>query len=362
MAKKEKYYKRPDGLFEAIRTVNGKRKAFRGKTCREVDKKILEYQRELELGRLFPEIADEWERAHEGKISESTRRVYSYAVQRLKEAFPGRVQTIEPVDIQNYIRRFEAQGRSANSVAIELTVCRMIFSHAVITGDLRVSPAAEVRRSRGLPCKKREALTEEQEALVKAAGIAREGRWWLFGYFLLYTGCRRGEALAVTYQDIDRKAGVIHITKKVSYATGKPVLEDHLKSANGRRDIPLLAPLAEVLPKNRIGLVFPGDDGGYMRPHEITREWKHYCRDVGLNHVQLDDKGDPVETFPVTPHCFRHSFATICYEAGLDPRQAAELLGDTLEVLESVYTHLRQGKRQTAAEKLAEYISLEAAK
>lgn len=360
--KKGKYYTRPDGLKEAIRTINGKRVAFRGKTDREVDRKILEYREKAAKGRTFPEVADEWERTHEAEVTESTRRVYSVSVKRLKEAFPGPVSALRPLDIKRYVTVFEKQGRAAASVRIELSVLKMILSHAVLMGDIDVSPATEVHKSRGLPQKKRQALTEEQEARVKVAGEAQTAHWWLFGYLLMYTGLRRGEALALTYQDIDRKAGVIHITKKVSYATGKPVLEDHLKSANGRRDIPLLAPLAEVLPKNRIGLVFPGDDGGYMRPHEITREWKHYCRDVGLNHVQLDDKGDPVETFPVTPHCFRHSFATICYEAGLDPRQAAELLGDTLEVLESVYTHLRQGKRQTAAEKLAEYISLEAAK
>lgn len=357
MSKKEKYSKRKDGLYEAIRTINGKRKAFRGKTCREVDRKILEYQAEAEKGRAFKTVADEWEREHERDVSESTRRVYSYAVKRLKEAFPGAVGDVEPVDVKNYIRRFEAQGRSGNSVGIELAVCRMIFAHAVLRGDIRVNPAAEVKRSRGLPCKKREALTEGQEEAVKAAGLAKTARWWLFGYLLLYTGCRRGEALALTYQDIDRKAGVIHITKKVSYATGKPVLEDHLKSENGRRDIPLLAPLAAALPKNRIGLLFPGDNGGYMRPHEITREWRHYCRDVGLNEVQQGANGETVETFPITPHCFRHSFATICYEAGLDPRQAANILGDTPEVVEAVYTHLRQGRRETAAEKLAAYVA-----
>ena len=90
-----------------------------------------------------------------------------------------------------------------------------------------------------------------------------------------------------------------------------------------------------------------------MRASEITTNWRAYCRDVGLNEfVRLDD-GQVKETFPITPHCFRHSFATICYEAGLDPRQAAQILGDTPEILEGVYTHLREGRRQTAAEKLA---------
>jgi integrase len=354
--RKKKYYQRPDGLYESIRTINGKRVAFRGKTCKEVDRKILEYREEAQKGRKFPVIADEWEREHEPKISESTRRVYGVAVRRLKEAFPGCASEVRPLDVQRYIAAFEKQGRSANSVQIELAVCKMIFAHAVMQGDIDVSPAAEVRKSRGLPTKKREALTEEQEETVKAAGRAQEARFWMFPYLLLYTGMRRGEALALSYSDIDRKAGVIHVTKKLSYAYGqRPQMEDHLKSSNGKRDIPLLPPLAAALPRNRVGLIFPGEDGGFMRASEITTNWRAYCRDVGLNEfVRLDD-GQVKETFPITPHCFRHSFATICYEAGLDPRQAAEILGDTPEVLEGVYTHLRAGQRRTAAELLAAY-------
>jgi integrase len=357
MAKKSKYHQRPDGLFEAIRTINGKRVAFRGKSCREVDRKILEYQEQKERGRDFPKIADEWEVQHEGDIGESTRRVYSYAVKRLKEAFPGPAKEIRPLDIQRYISAFEKQGRSANSVSIELCVCKMIFAHAVISGDIDISPAAEIKKSRGLPVKHREALTEEQEAAVKAAGREKKAHWWLFPYLLLYTGMRRGEALALTYADIDRKAGVIHVTKKLSYAMGQfPKLEDHLKSENGNRKIPLLAPLADALPRNRVGLIFPGADGGYMRAGEITRNWRKYCRDVGLNEIIQTSDGATHETFPITPHCFRHSFATICYEAGLDPRQAAEILGDTPEVLESVYTHLRQQHKATAAQLLGAYM------
>ena len=76
-----------------------------------------------------------------------------------------------------------------------------------------------------------------------------------------------------------------------------------------------------------------------------------------LNEIQQLDSGEIVELFPITPHCFRHSFATICYEAGIDPRQAAEIFGDTPQVLEAVYTHLRDGHKRSAGEKLAEYVS-----
>lgn len=39
-----KYYKRPDGLYETIRKIDGKRVAFRGHTVAEVDRKLIEFQ------------------------------------------------------------------------------------------------------------------------------------------------------------------------------------------------------------------------------------------------------------------------------------------------------------------------------
>ena len=116
-----------------------------------------------------------------------------------------------------------------------------------------------------------------------------------------------------------------------------------MKSENGTRIIPLLPQLADVLPRNRVGLIFPDDeDGGYMRAGYLTRNWKAYRSTVGLP----DD---------ITPHCLRHSYATICYEAGLTPRETANFMGDTVEVVERIYTHLRDQKEEDAAEKLRRY-------
>lgn len=40
----EKYYKRPNGLYEAIRVINGKRVAFRGRSGKEIEQKMLAYK------------------------------------------------------------------------------------------------------------------------------------------------------------------------------------------------------------------------------------------------------------------------------------------------------------------------------
>lgn len=353
-----KYYVRPDGLHESIRTINGKRVPFRGRSDREVDKKILEYKEATLKGRQVRVIAKDWEVSREHEVSESTRRVYSYAVMRLVNSIGDKFASeVAPQELQRQISDF-ARVHSRNSAQIELSVMKMIFDSAVISGDIATSPADKVRLPKHtLAPKQREALTDEQERALVALEDRRKGEGVSLGYFLMFTGCRRGEALALSYSDVDRKANCIHITKKLSYEYNPPVLEDHLKSANGLRDIPLLPSLAARIPKNRIGLLFPGKDGRFMRESELQIMWKAYCREAGLNKIQQVDNGDIVETFPITPHCLRHSFATICYEAGIDPRQAAEIVGDTPQVLEAVYTHLRDGHKQSAADKLTEYVS-----
>lgn len=84
---------------------------------------------------------------------------------------------------------------------------------------------------------------------------------------------RCGEALALSYSDVDRKAGLIHVNKKLNYACGNnPHMDPFAKFKNGIRDVPLPAPLAAALPKNRAGLIFPGDDGSFMRGPRVPPE------------------------------------------------------------------------------------------
>ena len=363
MATKKKYHQRKDGLFETSRTVNGKRIFFRGKTCAEVDHKILAYNTEKKVGRKVPVIADEWLAMREPELSMSTYRVYRYAVERVKDAFRGEAGDVSPLDIKRYITAFEKHGYARDTVQIELGVIKQIFAHAVLQGDIDVSPAAEVRKSRNLPKKQRHALTEEEEIKVEEY----RGEDYLLGMMLLYTGCRRGELLALNWQDIDRKSGTITINKKLNYAYGNtPHLERHLKNKNREnndgsgRVIPLLSPLADVLPNRRLGLIFHNEDGQPLTAAQLQVRWQKYCRNVGLVDYVYNKDGKPEATYPITPHCFRHSFTTLCYEAGLDAKTTAAYIGDTEQVTTSVYTELRARHHASGAERVNAYLAMRA--
>ena len=357
MAKKAKYHVRKDGLHESIRTINGKRVAFRGKTDKEVDRKILEYREEEERGRTVGKVADEWQAARESEIMEATRVAYKAPLARLLDEMGDRcIRDVKPIQLERLLLDMQAKGYSFGTVKLTLSIIKQVFRWAVVHGDIDVSPAAELRTPRGLPRKERDSLTAEQ---IRAVTEYR-GEGWLLGLMLLYTGCRRGELLALRYEDIDRKAGTITINKKISFATGQPVLEHHTKTDAGMRTIPLLSPVAEALPKNSIGPIFHEDDGGYLKQHHFSGLFRAVCDGCGLFEVETIERGSAVLQVPkytISPHWFRHTFATICYDAGVDAKSAAAIMGHADESITiELYTHLTRSREQKSAEKLEAFI------
>lgn len=356
---RKRYYVRPDGMHEAIRKINGKRVAFRGKSDREVEQKMRDYKEVAAKGRKLKDIAAEWERLREKDCTEKTMVAYSKDARKLVAEF-GELPASEITTqmLQKYIFELSLTHKKT-SCQQERTVIKMIFNHAVIAGDIPTSPAIVLTiPHNAAPMKSHPVLTEEQERAVITWESRRNANCVSLWYFLLFTGLRRGEALALSYGDIDRENSVIHITKKVSFLNPQlPKIENFLKSKNGKRDVPLFQPLAEKLPQNRIGLIFPGKDGGLMKAGEFRSNWIDFCREIGFVEQHKNSDGSTKEIFSLTPHSFRHSFATICYEAGIDARQAAKILGDTPQITDAVYTHLRQKKEEISWEKMDRFVS-----
>ena len=327
---------RKDGLWQEVVIIDGKRKYFYGKTKAAVMKKLREWQEGNERGELFREVVLDWREEHWETLVHSTARSYEPSIKRAIAQFPSQsIKEITAAQIEAHIRELAAQKYSKKTVTRQLNVYNMVFNYAIRNGMIQYNPCAAVRVPAGLPVKNRELPSDADFETVRNSE-------WLLPFFLLYSGCRRGEALAICYEDIDIENKVIHINKAVGYQGNRPYIK-HTKTDAGRRDIILLDILAERIPKGKKGLVFPNKKGELYTETEIVRTWAAWQQENQTT---------------VTAHQLRHGYATILFDAGLDAKDAQYLLGHTtIAMTQDVYTHIRQQRQKITAEKLNFYVN-----
>lgn len=331
--KKPKYYVRPDGLHEAIRTINGKRVAFRGRTDAEVEQKMIAYQEKEERGPMFKEVAEKWQEQHFPSLTPGTLKGYKSAYDRAVARFGDMpIKELTLNDIDALLQNMGKQQFAKKTVSNQRLVINLICRSAVLDGILKFNPCAEAKVPKGLKHTPRLLPSDEELEIVKNNWNQPGG---LLPYFILYTGCRKGEALALTFKDIDRKKKIITINKSVAFNNQQPYLKEP-KTTAGIREIILLDNLADVLPRG-IGnaLLFPGRNGSYMRQAEYERAWKRWQKSVGVT---------------LTAHQLRHGYATMLFEAGISERDAMYLMGHTdITLTRNIYTHIRKTRKEELA-------------
>lgn len=326
--------KRKDGLWQETLTVEERgrpvRKFFYGKTKAEVLRKVAAFEEVRQKGRTFREVAEEWWADAEPGLAVNTLRGYRPAIARAKDRFgDSYIRAIKPSDINTFIRDFTKQHQAADkTVRTQLMMVNLICKYAVSTGDLEANPARDISIPKGL---KKESRTLPSDEDIKRVKESINCTFGLFALLTLYTGCRRGESLALTWDDIDFANRLVHITKSVYQKSNTPMLKEP-KTEAGRRTVPLLDRLAERLKPGQ-GLLFPDPKtGGLMTEMHFQRLWKAYAAESGVT---------------ATPHQLRHAFATMLFEADVNEKDAQEILGHAqISTTRDIYTHIRDQRRQ----------------
>ena len=298
-------------------------------------------------GRLFSSCLDAWREEHEQMCSYNTMRAYTAPLNRLRDHFGSRAaKDITADEVNAYVRQLGNRGYGQRTVVMEFACLNMIFDYAIVNGYASVNPCGPVKLPSGLPKAKREMPTEEQLEAVKHGVHEPFG---LFPYMLLYTGMRKGELLALKWEDIDFDAGLIDINKSVYHVGSMPKIKEP-KTEAGKRSIVLLDALREVLPPPGTGYIFGGERP--LTDYEFRVRWANWSKAVGLHKKGLNAQ--------ITPHQLRHAYATILYDAGVGDADAMHLMGhSSIKVTREVYTHIRKERMEQTAARINEYLQSE---
>lgn len=331
---KAKMYRRPDGLYEKKLTIGGKRVVFRAKTEREVMQKIAAYQRREESGVTFAEAAAEWWEYKEPRLSPNTVSGYRVAMRRAVERFGDMpVKDITATQLRGWLDWLARRGYARKTVGNHLIVAAAVFAWACENHNAPANPAALVHIPDGLAKSRRTMPTQAEIDAIKARARTPDGRPF---YFLMYTGLRLGEALALQWQDIDAAAGVIHVRRSLYWAGKNQGAFKEPKTEAGKRDVIYLDRLRDVMEPHR-GAPESFVLGGEKPMTNKQYRWllRRFRKEAGVT---------------CTPHQLRHAFATLCFEAGIPEKTAQGLLGHAqLATTMDIYAELRDKKRMEAA-------------
>jgi len=263
------------------------------------------------------------------------------------------IRSIRVADIQRlYERCLEKKKRAAKkpgegegaekpisrrSIEIILGTLRLILAHAQAQ-DLVASNVLDAwkavrgrRRGAGLQPVEQERVLTSQE-LTHLLGTARQHLPAVYPLvlFLADTGCRIGEALALRWIDVNLKTGVVRIERSVDHS-GR-VGPTKTRRA---RAVELSTRLSEVFTRLRPeihpddALVFPSEAGGFVESGNFRRRgFGRLVKKAFEGAKQL------------TPHCLRHTWASLHLARGTNLKWVQETGGWTsAKMLLDVYGH-----------------------
>lgn len=337
---------------------NGKRKYVTATTQEELDEKVFNLKLQMRMGvdlsdrTTVKELAQMWYSLEkQGRIKEATaynwQRILDVKILPFLQDY--RVRDVTPAMIQSVVSQFPDKSLIDNRR--QLNALRGMFALAVENGMIAKSPVLSRFKAVGQQTVGHDVLTPEQEEhLLKALQGTRA---YLFVWMGLKTGLRRGELLGLKWEAIDFQKAVLHVRCNLVIMPQQTCLYDDLKTNSSRREVPipldLLAALNSEKERTTSPFVFHRENDAHFDYASFKNFWKLVTRRCGPVQPEKGRCDFVVTNCRVTPHVLRHTYATRCFEAGMDIKEVQFLLGHAdPNVTLKIYTHYCSASRQDA--------------
>jgi integrase/recombinase XerD len=223
-----------------------------------------------------------------------------------------------------YLSWLRARGNTAQTLARRLSALRSFFSFMAEEEIMAVNPAVLPENPR-MPVHLPEVLSRgEVQTLLNAPDRTNKSGWRdrCMLELLYASGLRVSELCSLTVADLDLQRGLVRVFGKGAKERLSPLhdLMQKMLSTYLRDWRPKFAPKTKTLFLNRAG-------------EKLTRQYvwkivKKYALIAGISRA-------------ISPHTFRHSFATHLLEGGADLRTVQLLLGHADIAATEIYTHVQ---------------------
>ena len=229
------------------------------------------------------------------------------------------------------------------------------------------NPARGRKIPRRAPQKKRRPLHDYEIKLVEQS---KGYRMYIAALVFLYAGLRRGELIPLQWTDIDFANQEICITRSVYQSGNKFIVQDCLKSEAGQRIVKIPGILCHVLKEEEMAcrsvFVCSQTDGSMHTVTSWKQGWNSYinhlnymywCNERGEVQSKFHPQGFP-KSIHITPHMFRHTYATMLYLSGIDLLTMKYLLGHAdIKTTLQIYTHIQNSFQKIDIRKFEQFLT-----
>lgn len=336
--------KRADGRYCKYVTLGRnddgslKRKMVYANTQKDLDLKVSELLLQAEKGIIIDDKnktvdvwADEWLETYTTHLKDNT--IHNHKVIINKHIKPN-LKGIKLRDLKQYKIQSVLNNIQGKSVPKRFLITLNKILDAAVENDLISKNVASTLKVAEYETEEKQPLTNEQVNIIKETDFMLRD----ICVFLIYSGLRINELINLTWPKVDLKNKKIKITGDV-------------KTKKSNRTVPLFEPafnILKVLNKNRIKNIDKEKDyvflidGAKCKINDLSNK----------RYESFDTVG-----FDYTFHQLRHTFITICYNAGIDAKQTQEWVGhESISTTMNVYTHLDKQNKKDNMNKLNEYL------
>lgn len=309
---------------------------------------------EYEVDENLAVYIQEW---HDGRknINDNTRYVYQIQLnQHIKPFFNNMtVNQVKPLDIKRFLDHLHTKELSSSTIKKSYNIINRFYNDLVKMKMAKENPCDGIIEKPKERNNKIEVFDEKElkEFLIFAEGYTR----YAFAFRLAaYTGLRRGELLALQWEDIDLDNRTIHVRKRlIRAASGTDrYMQDGTKTSAGR-----FVSFSEKMKKDIIKYKEMQEFEKATNEYEdndlviATKNGKFVSVDNFSRIFRNTLKASPVDK-KLKLHALRHTHATLMLMAGVHMKVVSDRLGhSSIKITMDIYSHLLPSMEHEAVEK-----------
>lgn len=364
---------RKDGLYQARYSDRwGKRKAIYGKNLRDLRKELAgaiagnenftSVRGDVTLDKWF----DRWMEIYKEKsVRPNTKREYTHIYRKNISPYIGgrRINSLVKSDIQRLVDRASDDGYGYERQN-KIRVVMLDMMQRAVEDNLVINNPVSGIKLRAEKEVKAKSLTVEEQALF--FDYCRNTFYDNLFNVAVNTGLRPGELFALQISDIDLENGFIDVNKTLVYQKylddkGKTFHVEPPKTKQSYRKVPINSVCRMYLErqlnlKSVVSCKRPKQQNEYLFVTKFNTPLNSVIYSDAIKAVirqinivrPLDNQ---FEKF--SGHTFRHTFATRCFENGVDAKVVQSYLGHaSLKMTMDLYTHVTEEKSMFDIEKI----------